>query len=202
MIDSNEASTTSAPPTQSWFGPENLYEGVGLFERTDPYTFDEQRAINQKGFLYPDYCVCRRPDLIQTPMVCRKQADLLRDPTLQMHYPNDSEQIKWVNETFVPYDLCYDQWKTWGVEYGDKTKVPFAEAGPEYARPEQTPEQKFEYFWQDKFTSNIKQKAYDNWKENKLAYWPDMKVNGYWETDGQCTCHKPNFLPPFIIFFF
>lgn len=31
---------------------------------------------------------------------------------------------------------------------------------------------------------------------------PDMNVNGYWELDGQCTCHQPNFLPPAIIFFF
>jgi len=74
-------------------------------------------------------------------MVCKKQADLLRDPTLQPHYPNDSEQMKWVNETFVPYDLCYDQWNWYGVQYSDNTIVPITEAGEEYKRPtDQTPE--------------------------------------------------------------
>jgi hypothetical protein len=93
-----------------------------MFSREEPYNFDEQRAIDQKGFLYPDYCVCRRPDLIQTPLVCKKQADYLRDPSLQPIYPNNSEQIKWVNETFVPFDLCYDHWLFAGVEYTDGTK--------------------------------------------------------------------------------
>jgi len=67
-----------------------------LYSRVEPFTFDEQRAIDQKGFLWPDYCVCRRPDIFQEAAVCRRQAELVKDPTLQTHYPIDSEQIQWV----------------------------------------------------------------------------------------------------------
>jgi len=121
--DWNAPSWTSASSTSSSAsGLPNRTEDGDMFSREEPYNFDEQRAIDQKGFLYPDYCVCRRPDLIQTPLVCKKQADYLRDPSLQPIYPNNSEQIKWVNETFVPYDLCYDHWSFAGVEYTDGTK--------------------------------------------------------------------------------
>lgn len=120
-----------------------------------------------------------------------------------MHYPADSEQIKWVNSTFTPYDLCYDHWAWNGVQYSDGTIVPIADAGEEYTRPtDQTPEEQFNNFWQDKFTSNIKQTAYNEWLKNPQARFVDMNVNGYWELNGQCTCYQPNFLPPFIIFFF
>ena len=54
--------------------------GSYFFSRTEAFTEEEQKAIDQKGFLWPDYCVCMRPDLIQTPLVCQRQADLVDDP--------------------------------------------------------------------------------------------------------------------------
>ena len=41
-----------------------------LFSRRDPYTEDEQRAIDQYGFLWPDYCVCVRPNEAQMVSIC------------------------------------------------------------------------------------------------------------------------------------
>lgn len=60
----DEGDTSYIPPADLDPFLLNPYAGTDLFSRTEPYNFDEQRAIDQKGFLYPDYCVCRRPDLI------------------------------------------------------------------------------------------------------------------------------------------
>lgn len=59
------------------------------------------------------------------------------------------------------------------------------------------------------FTSQVKQNAYDAWKEQagplpafiaaQTNHDADMRVNGYWNNKGQCECHKPNTLPPLVV---
>jgi hypothetical protein len=38
------------------------FDGEAMFSRSEPFTEDEMRAIDQQGFLFPDYCVCLRPN--------------------------------------------------------------------------------------------------------------------------------------------
>lgn len=186
--------------------------GNPLFERTDPYTEDEQRAIDQQGLLFPDYCVCLRPNEVIAKVVCQAQAALVEDPSLGNIYPNDSEQIEWVRDFHEPYDFCYDIWSTDGVSFEpDGESTPAEEMGDEYIRPEQTQEEKDFFLWQDAFTSDIKWNAYnmqkaalEDWNKESGDKGPpprqfNLEVNGYWNETGYCTCYEPNFLPPALI---
>jgi len=60
FIDDYEDEEEDTTEAASDYYDENSW----FFSRTDPFTEEEQRAIDQKGFLWPDYCVCMRPDLI------------------------------------------------------------------------------------------------------------------------------------------
>lgn len=132
-----------------------------LFSREDPYTEEEQKAIDQYGFLFPDYCVCQKPFEAQMTKICQREAALMEDPSIGNIYPQGSDQIEWVFDTHTPYDFCYDEWQRNGVLYSNNEKESVDDAGDDFVRPEQTQAEKDFYYWQNAFTSNIKWDAYN-----------------------------------------
>lgn len=64
-----------------------------------------------------------RPNEVMQKLVCANQAALVQDPSLDLLYPNDSEQIQWVRDFHEPYDFCYDVWSTDGVSFEPNGKT-------------------------------------------------------------------------------